>query len=136
MEISVSKQTGRVDVTILSLNGQLDGQSYQELIQQGRGLYDAGARNFLLDLGGLTYISSAGLVALHTLALLLRGESLPVTEDGWASMKAVKKDVGGKREEHLKLLNLQPEVRNVLEMVGFDRAFEMYSNLEEAVGSF
>jgi anti-anti-sigma regulatory factor len=136
MEISVSKQTGRVEVTILSLNGQLDGQSYQELIQQGRGLYDAGARNFLLDLGGLTYISSAGLVALHTLALLLRGESLPVTEDGWASMKAVKKDVGGKREEHLKLLNLQPEVRNVLEMVGFDRAFEMYSNLEEAVGSF
>lgn len=136
MEISVSKQTGRVEVTVLSLNGQLDGQSYQELIQQGRGLYDAGARNFLLDLGGLTYISSAGLVALHTLALLLRGESLPVTEDGWASMKAVKKDVGGKREEHLKLLNLQPEVRNVLEMVGFDRAFEMYSNLEEAVGSF
>ena len=136
MEISVSKQTGRVEVTVLSLNGQLDGQSYQELIQQGRGLYDAGARSFLLDLSGLTYISSAGLVALHTLALLLRGESLPVTEDGWASMKAVKKDVGGKREEHLKLLNLQPEVRNVLEMVGFDRAFEMYSNLEEAVGSF
>ena len=136
MEISVSKQTGRVEVTVLSLSGQLDGQSYQEVIQQARGLYDAGARNFLLDLGGLTYISSAGLVALHTVALLLRGESLPASEDGWASMKAVKKDAGSKPEKHLKLLKLQPEVRNVLEMVGFDRAFEMYSNLEEAVGPF
>jgi len=136
MEISVSKQMGRVEVTILNLSGQLDGQTYQELIQQARGLYDAGARNFLLNLGGLTYISSAGLVALHTVALLLRGESLPTSEDGWASMKAVKKDAGSEPEKHMKLLNLQPDVRNVLEMVGFDRAFEMYSDLEEAVGSF
>jgi len=39
-------------------------------------------------------------------------------------------------EEHIKLLNPIPEVRSVLEMVGFDRAFEIYSNLGEAVKSF
>jgi anti-anti-sigma regulatory factor len=136
MEITVSKHTGRVEVTVLSLSGQLDGQTYQELIGQAKTLYAAGARNFLFDLGALDYISSAGLVAIHTVALLLRGVSIPDSEDGWASMKSVKKDTGGKMEEHLKLLNPQPDVKNVLEMVGFDRAFEMYPNLEEAVHSF
>ena len=39
----------------------------------------AGARDFLLDLSDLTYISSAGLVALHSVALLAKGEDLPDT---------------------------------------------------------
>lgn len=136
MQISVSKKTGRLEVTIVGLSGELDGQTYQEFISHARGLYEAGARNVLLDLSGLTYISSAGLVALHTVAMVLRGESIPSAEDGWASMKAVKKEMGSKPEEHLKLLNPGPDVRNVLEMVGFDRAFEIYTDLEEAVGSF
>jgi anti-anti-sigma regulatory factor len=136
MEITVSKHTGRVEVTALNLSGQLDGQTYQDLIGETKTLYAAGARNFLLNLGDLTYISSAGLVAIHTVALLLRGVSIPDSEDGWASMKSVKKDTGSKMEEHLKLLNPQPDVKNVLEMVGFDRAFEIHTNLEQAVRSF
>ena len=136
MEISVSKQSGRVDVTVLALKGELDGQSYQELITQARELHNAGARDILLDLSGLTYISSAGLVAVHTVALLLRGEAIPDSEDGWASMKSVKKSTGGGLESHLKLLNPGPEVRSVLEMVGFDRAFEIHTDLEAAVKSF
>jgi anti-anti-sigma factor len=136
MEISVSKQSGRVDVTVLALRGELDGQTYQELILKARELFAAGARDILLDLGELTYISSAGLVAIHTVALMMRGEAVPDTEDGWASMKAVKKSAGGKLEERLKLLNPKPEVRSVLEMVGFDRAFEIHTELEAAVKSF
>jgi len=136
MEITVSKQSGRVEVTVIGLIGQLDGQSYQELIGRAKELYAAGARDFLLDLGDLTYISSAGLVAMHTIALLLRGESVPDSEDGWSSMRAVKKDMGNKMEEHLKLMNPRPEVKGVLEMVGFDHAFEIHADLGEAVKSF
>ena len=135
MEISVSKQTGRVEVTILSLNGQLDGQTYQELINKAKELYAAGSRDFLLDLRDLTYISSAGLVAMHTIALLLRGEAIP-DDEGWASLRAVKKTADDKMQEHLKLLNPRQEVKDVLEMVGFDRAFEIYSSPDEAVKSF
>jgi anti-anti-sigma regulatory factor len=51
-------------------------------------------------------------------------------------MWSVKKATEGGLDEHLKLLNPSPEVRNVLEMVGFDRAFAIHSNLEEAVSSF
>ena len=68
MEISVSKQAGRVDVTVLTLIGQLDGQTYQDLIHRAREQYAAGVRDILLELGGLAYISSAGLVAIHTVA--------------------------------------------------------------------
>ena len=136
MEISVSKQMGRVEVTVLSLNGQLDGQSYQELINKAKELFAAGSRDFLLDLSKLTYVSSAGLVAFHTVALLLRGEAIPDAEDGWSSMRAVKKTTDDKMQEHLKLLKPRDEVKDVLEMVGFDRAFEIFSSLDEAVKSF
>jgi anti-anti-sigma factor len=136
MEITVSKQTGRVEVTVLRLNGELDGQTYQKLIDQAKELYASGVRDFLLDMGDLTYISSAGLVAMHTVALLLRGEAVSDTEDGWASMKSAKKTSDDKMQEHIKLLNPRPEVRSVLEMVGFDRVFEIHSNVEDAVKSF
>lgn len=136
MEITVSKQTGNVEVTILRLNGELDGQTYQQLIAQAKELYASGARDFLLDMSDLTYVSSAGLVAIHTIALLLRGEAVPDATDGWASMKSAKKVSDERLQEHMKLFNPRPEVRSVLEMVGFDRAFEIHSNLDEAVKSF
>ncbi len=136
MEISISKQMGRVEVTVVNLNGQLDGQTYQALIGKAKELFAAGARNVLLDLSELTYISSAGLVALHAIAMMLRGEALPDSENGWASMRAVKKSTGDALQEHIKLLNPRSEIMSVLEMVGFDRAFEIHSNMDEAVKSF
>ena len=67
MNIAVKKEMGRVEVTVLRVEGQLDGQSYQDLIAKAKEIYDAGGHDFLLDLTDLTYISSAGLVALHYL---------------------------------------------------------------------
>jgi anti-anti-sigma factor len=76
MDISVSQAQGSVPVTVLKLDGQLDGQTYQDLIGKAQDLYNSGSRDFLLDLSDLTYISSAGLVALHSVALLTRGQVL------------------------------------------------------------
>jgi anti-anti-sigma regulatory factor len=39
-------------------------------------------------------------------------------------------------QKHIKLFNPREEVKNVLEMVGFDRVFEMHTNREQAVNSF
>src|SRR5512134_3305820 len=77
MNIIVSQEQGRVPVAVMRLEGQLDGQNFQEVIGKAREVYDSGTRNILLDLDALTYISSAGLVALHTIALMFRGESTP-----------------------------------------------------------
>lgn len=136
METTVSKKSGRVEVTVLGITGELDGQTYQELINTAKDLYEKGARDLLLDLSGLSYISSAGLVAFHSIALLFRGELPPESEDGWASMRAVKKTSGNDIQQHFKLLNPRPEIKSVLEMVGFDHVFETHTDLDTAVQSF
>jgi anti-anti-sigma regulatory factor len=136
MNISISQAQGRVPVTVLHVEGKLDGQTYQDLIEKGRELYAAGTRDVLLDLTDLAYISSAGLVALHTIALLLRGESLPEVEHGWASLKNIDHSRDSGVQEHIKLFNPRPEVKSVLDMVGFSKMFEIFSDREKALQSF
>lgn len=136
MNISATTEAGRVDVTVLRVEGQLDGQSYQNLIAKARELFDAGARDFVLDLTDLTYISSAGLVALHSIALMLKGEEMPDTEHGWSAYRSMGRGSEAGIQAHIKLLNPRDEVRSVLEMVGFDRLFEIFTDRNEAVKSF
>ena len=136
MNISATTETGRVDVTVLRVEGQLDGQSYQNLIAKARELFEAGARDFVLDLTDLTYISSAGLVALHSIALMLKGEEMPDTEHGWSAYRSMGRGSEAGMQAHIKLLNPRDEVRSVLEMVGFDRLFEIFTDRNEAVNSF
>jgi len=122
MNISVSQVQGKIPVTVIKPNGQLDGQTYQDLINKGREAYKAGWRDFLIDMSELTYISSAGLVALHSMALLVKGEELPDTEAGL--------------QQHMKLLSPRAEVQSVLDMVGFGSVFQIFTDLDEAVNSF
>ena len=136
MNISASQAPGRVPVTVIKLDGQLDGQNYQELITKAQELYNAGARDFLLDLSDLTYISSAGLVALHSVALMARGEELPDMEGGWSAYRSMGRSSEAGIQKHVKLLNPRSEVMGVLDMVGFGSLFEIYTNLDEAVNSF
>ena len=136
MNISVSQAQGNGPVSILKLDGQLDGQNYQELISKAQELYSAGARDFLLDLSDLTYISSAGLVALHSVALLARGEEMPDTEGGWSAYRSLGRSAEAGMQKHVKLLNPRSEVMSVLDMVGFGNVFEIYTDLDQAINSF
>jgi anti-anti-sigma regulatory factor len=136
MNITISQAQGRVPVSVIQVDGKLDSQTYQDLIVKARDLYEAGTRDVLIDLTKLTYISSAGLVALHTIALLLRGESLPDPEHGWASVKSIDRGRDAGMQKHIKLLNPQPEVNNVLEMVGFTQMFEIFIDREKAIQAF
>ena len=136
MNISVSQAQGNVPVTVIKLDGQLDGQNYQELIAKAQELYNAGARDFLLDLSDLTYISSAGLVALHSVALLARGEELPDMEGGWSAYRSMGRSSEAGIQKHVKLLNPRSEIMNVLDMVGFSSVFEAFTDRNEALNSF
>ena len=136
MDISVSQAQGSVPVAVLKLAGELDGQNYQDLIAKAQEVYKAGSRDVLLDLSDLTYISSAGLVALHSVALLLRGEELPDTEGGWSAYRSMGRSTEAGVQKHIKLLNPREGVKSVLEMVGFERVFEVYTDLDQAVKSF
>jgi anti-anti-sigma regulatory factor len=136
MDISVSQSQGNVPVTVLKLDGQLDGQNYQDLIAKAQELFKAGAHDFILDLSDLTYISSAGLVALHSVALLVKGEDLPDTEHGWSAYRSMGRTSAAGLQSHVKLLNPRDDVKGVLEMVGFTSVFEIFTDLDEAVKSF
>jgi anti-anti-sigma factor len=136
MNISVSQAQGRVPVTVIKLDGQLDGQNFQDLIAKAQELHSAGTRDFLLDLSDLTYVSSAGLVALHSVALLARGEEVPDMERGWAAYRSMGRSSEAGIQKHVKLLNPRSEIMGVLDMVGFSSLFEIFTDREEAVKSF
>jgi len=136
MNISVSQAQGKAPVTVIKLDGELDGQNYQDLITKARELFQGGARNFLFDLSDLTYVSSAGLVALHTVALLARGEALPDTEAGWSAIRSVGDASASGVQKHMKFFKPRDEVKSVLDMVGFSNAFEIHTDLDTAVNSF
>ena len=135
MEITIS-QEGRADVSVIRVAGQLDGQTYQNLITKANEVVATGVKNILLDLSDLTYISSAGLVSLHTIALLTRGEAQPNLEQGWSTLKSMDRTRDGGLQKHIKLLNPCPEVTKVLEMVGFSEFFEVFTDKQKAIASF
>ena len=136
MEIKVSQEQGRVTIAILQPIGRLDGQTYQDLIDKAREAFEAGAHHILLDLSELTYISSAGLVSLHTIALMTRGEDLPDPEQGWSALKSMDRSRDGGLQKNIKLLNPRPEITSVLDMVGFSAFFEVFTDKQKAIDSF
>ena len=136
MEITVSQEQGRISISVIKVSGQLDGQTYESLIAKAREVVEGGTRNILLDLSDLTYISSAGLVSLHTIALMTRGEELPDPQQGWSALKSMDRSRDGGMQKNLKLLNPRPEVTSVLDMVGFSAFFEMFTDKQKAIDSF
>jgi len=136
IDLTISTVQGRVPVTVLHLRGDLDASNYEDLIAEAQGAYDAGARDVLLDLSEVRYISSSGLVALQSIAALLRGGQVADTNEGWGALRAVQRDREIGLQQHFKLLNPQPRVRQVLATVGFDRFLQTFDVLEVAVASF
>ena len=136
MNIAVSVEYGNAPVTILRPEGRLDGGNYRELIAKAAEVYQLGARNLLLDLADVSFISSAGVVALHTIALLMEGLPLAHIEDGWHSIKRANMAQPAGVHKHLKLLNLQPEVQSVLEMLGFTAHLDIYEDKDIALRAF
>ena len=110
--------------------------NYQEVIAKAREVYNAGARHILLDMSDVPFMASSGLVALHSIAVLLRGEEPPDPESGWGAFHAIDRDRDAGLQQHIKLLNPQPEVDRVLEMSGLKEFFEVHTNQETAVASF
>jgi anti-anti-sigma regulatory factor len=136
MFITTTQAEGKVPVTIMHIQGELDASNYQRLIDKAREAYNAGARDILIDLGEMTFMASSGLVALHSVARLVQGEAPPDTEAGWGAFRSIDRDREAGLQQHVKLLNPQPRVDRVLRLAGFDRFFEIYSDQETAIASF
>lgn len=95
-------------------------------------VFNAGAKNILLDMSELTYISSAGLVSLHMISLVLRGDP----QHGWSTLKSINNAGNGGIQKNVKLLNPRPEITSVLDMVGFSAFFDSFTDKQKAIASF
>jgi len=135
MQITTYQTQGRVTVTVLQPHGDLDAHTYQELIATAQKEWNGGARNMVLDLADVHYLSSSGLVAIHTIARLLKGQELPDLEAGWSAIHAIEREVH-EAHPHLKLLGPQPPVDKVLTSTGFRKMFEVHTDLGAAVAAF
>ena len=136
MNISVNQTQGRVPVAVLSVQGDLDASNYQELIVKAKELYNMGTHQILLDLSNTSFVSRSGLVAIHSIALLLHGERPPDLEQGWSAIHAVEHGLDAGSQRHLKLLNPQPKVDRTLEKAGLKEFFEIHTDLATAIASF
>ncbi len=136
MDITVSTQQGAARVTVVQPHGDVDASNYAELLSKVQSLQKDGARDFLMDLSDVPFMSSAGLVALHSIAILLRGETPTDPQSGWAALKSIDRSREAGMQKHLKLLNPQPYVAETFEKAGFTQFFEVYTDLRKAVASF
>jgi anti-anti-sigma factor len=136
MELNLDLEKAREGaVTILRPHGRIDGSNYLQLVDAVRKLYQGGARKLLLDFGDVNFLSSAGLVGLHQIVLIMRGEQLSSDQTGWDALATIDRDSTG-RQTNVKLLNLQPKVSSTLEMAAMDRFFEIFSDEAAAIASF
>jgi anti-anti-sigma factor len=136
MDITVEQVAGRVPVTVVSVQGDLDAANYAALIAKGRELYEAGARHLLIDLSGVAYMGSSGLVALHSLAVLLRGEQGADGQTSWQGFHRLERDIEAGSQQGVKLLNPPAAVTRVLETSGMNAFFEIHQDRQAAVASF
>jgi STAS domain-containing protein len=116
--MDITTERPRPDVAVIALAGELDGSNFEHLIDAGRAARDAGATRIVLDLGGLTYMGSSGLVAIHSIALLLRGQEPVSPEDGWQAIHDIGRGEADGEENPLVLAAAPPSVHRVLDRSG------------------
>lgn len=136
MEVETREAQGRVPVTIMKLDGELDASNYLDVIAKGSDAYAAGTRDLLLDLSDLSFMASSGLVALHSLVLVMNGEAPPDPEHGWGAFRGISRDRERGFAEHFRIYNPQPSVARTLEVTGFKNFVQVHTILEEALASF
>jgi hypothetical protein len=133
--MDITTERPNPDLAVIILAGELDGSNFQGVIDAGRDALSAGARRIVLDLGGLTYMGSSGLVAIHTIALLSRGREPVNPEDGWQAIH----DIGSERDDAgeatVHLASPGPSVRRVLDRSGMATLFPVHPDRASAIAA-
>jgi len=104
-------QSGNVVVVVVS--GEVDTTTVAELHAVFDELVARGEQNYVIDLGDVTFMDSSGLAALARLYKRIR--------------------IG---RGDVRLCSLRGEMRRIIELIRFDRVFEIFDNREAALNSF
>lgn len=129
MEINSWHETGKVLVTVLQLKGDLTAE--EPLTSKAQAAFQDGARDIVLDLGDVPYISSAGLRAIHVIYMILRSAD---PKDEETAIHGIAR--GTYKSPHLKLVNPSRNGLKALTTSGYDIFLDIHDNIPEAVASF
>lgn len=100
---------------LITVSGRVDSSTAPELEQVLLGLIQAGQKNIVVNMKDTDFISSAGLKALLSALMKVRKQVPP---------------------GDVVISEIEPELRESFELVGFDRLFKFYDDDMHAVGSF
>ncbi len=116
-KITTEVPQGKPNIAVLRVNGWLDAQSEAQLVEAVRKAKERGSEFVLIDLAGVSTITSAGIRAIQKSFGLLtpKGETV----------------VG-----RLKLCSAPPPVYEVLSMTGLLLSVPMYESQDIAIDSF
>ena len=103
----------RDDVYIIEILGRMDSISSKEIEAKLNDVIEHNKSKIIIDLAAVDYISSVGLRVLL------------------ATLKKQKE-----RDGSIRLASLQPFVRDIFKMTGFDRIFSISLDQEEAIDRF
>lgn len=109
MQVQTEERGG---VSILALTGRMDATTANIFEEACRALLNAGAKKIVVDLGGIEYISSAGLRVILTMVKASKG------------MAAT-----------LAFCSMQTMVAEVFRISGFSSMLPVYAARDEAVGA-
>ncbi|HJR81965.1 MAG TPA: STAS domain-containing protein [Anaerolineales bacterium] len=131
MEISFSIEQGKEPIAVMHVKGDIDASNFLEMVTKAQEIYKNPANNLIIDLREVPYISSAGLVAIHRIALLYSGVTQEVEENTPPDFTH-----SSSARKHVKLLSPQPTVDYILETTGLKLFFKVFDDLESALKSF
>jgi anti-sigma B factor antagonist len=100
-------------VTVFTLEGRIDSSGASEMDSALQQAIAGGKRNMVLDMSEVSYINSAG---LRTLADVLTQNR---AKDG-----------------DLLLVALNPKVERVFKIIGFDKFFDIFNSVDQALAEF
>ncbi|NJC97893.1 MAG: hypothetical protein C3F07_04075 [Anaerolineales bacterium] len=118
LKITSEQVQASVPVTVFHLDGWLDAQSEDQLLETARLAYDEGARYLLINMKDLDTLTSAGMRALQKVYQVYtpKEEQFKVA--------------------HLKLCSAPPQIYNVLGITGFLQNIPMYESMDAALETF
>lgn len=130
MTIEVTQLTSTTPISVVVLVGELDASNYEQLIEIVGREWDGGSRGLVMDMAGLTFMASSGLVALYAAARIFRGEGPPDLEAGWQVIHDLEEEIDA--AANVRLAATQPAVERVLQRTGLSRLFPMDPSAEVA----
>jgi anti-anti-sigma factor len=132
MIVEVTQEQGRVPVTVLTIDGDIDSSNYEQLDQIAEKQIQAGTQYMLIDLTEVGFISSAGFRSFTKLFKELRSHSMDVNDQ--EMHKGI--NSGAYKSPYLKLFKPSKLVTQTLKIAGFDMILEIHDDKKAAIASF